>query len=336
MPNSVAITNTDHTADGLKALVRKCKDKNQSRRLRAIARVIEGEHTRAEIARQACVDRQTLCDWVNRYNARGADGLKDIQRSGRPPKLDPEQRAEVGRWMQEGPAAGVPSWTIGLVRERTAEVFKVALSMESIRTLMHSLGFRKLSPRPIHPKADPQKQEDFRKNFKTLVASALPEGVDLASVHLCFQDEARIGQKGMPARVWAQRGTRPRVPRDHRYGYCYLFSAIFPEAGVAVGHICDRANTDEMNRHLLDIAAKVPDDRHAPVVLDGAGWHRSKALEIPANVTLLRLPPYSPELNPVETVFQFPKSRHFANQVFETADAVVGAIWRLFGQSVKN
>ncbi len=69
-----------------------------------------------------------------------------------------------------------------LVRERTAEVFKVALSMESVRTLMHSLGFRKLSPRPIHPKADLQKQEDFRKNFKTLVASALPEGIGKRSV----------------------------------------------------------------------------------------------------------------------------------------------------------
>ncbi|MCY4462238.1 MAG: transposase [Albidovulum sp.] len=57
-------------------------------------------------------------------------------------------------------------------------------------------------------------------------------------------------------------------------------------------------------------------------VLDGAGWHRSKALEIPASVTLLRLPPCSPELNPVETVFQFLKSRRFASQVFETADAV--------------
>ena len=144
MPNRVAITNTDHTAEGLKALARKCKDKNQSRRLRAIARVIEGEHTRAEIARQACVDRQTLCDWVNRYNARGADGLKDIQRSGRPPKLNAAQRAEVRRWLEEGPAAGVPSWTIVLVRERIAEGFKVTLSMEAVRTLMHSRGFWKL------------------------------------------------------------------------------------------------------------------------------------------------------------------------------------------------
>ncbi len=73
LPNSVAITNTDHTAEGLKALAGKCKDKNQSRRLRAIARVMEGEHTRAEIARQACFDRQTLCDGANRCNARSAD-----------------------------------------------------------------------------------------------------------------------------------------------------------------------------------------------------------------------------------------------------------------------
>ena len=74
---------------------------------------------------------------------------------------------ECGRQLlrEEGPAAGVPSWTIGLVREWIAEVFKVALSMESIRALMHSLGFRKLSPRPVHPKANPQKQEGFRKDF---------------------------------------------------------------------------------------------------------------------------------------------------------------------------
>ena len=102
-----------------------------------------------------------------------------------------------------------------------------------------------------------------------------------------------------------------------------------PRFLMSAYNICDRAYTDEMNRHLLDIAASVPDGRHAPVVLDCAGWHCSKALEIPASAALLRLPPCSPELNPVETVFQFLKSRHFANQIFETADAVkekVGAV----------
>ncbi len=78
-------------------------------------------------------------------------------------------------------------------------------------------------------------------------------------------------QKGMLTRVWARRGSRPRVPRDYRYGHRDLFSAICPESGISAGHVCDRANTDEMNRHLVDIGSAVPMGRHAPEVLDGAG-----------------------------------------------------------------
>ncbi len=209
------------------------------------------------------------------------------------------------------------------------------MSLEAVRCLVRALGFRKVSPRPLHPKADPQAQEDFRLDFSELAMSALPEGTDPASVDIWCQ-EARIGQKGMLARVWALRGSRPRVTRDHRYGYCYLFSAICPDDGAAVGHVCGRANTQEMNRHLLDIGAAVPDGRHALVVLDGAGWHRSRDLDCPENVPVLRLPPYSPEPDPVETVFRFLKARHFASQVFETAEAVterVAEVWESFAAS---
>ena len=126
------------------------------------------------------------------------------------------------------------------------------------------------------------------------------------------------------------------MPGDYRYGYCYLFSAICPETGGATGHVCGKANTDEMSRHLADIGAATAEGRHALVILDGAGWHRSKALVIPGNVSLLRLPPYSPELNPVETVFQFLKARHLANQVFDTAEMVrkrVAEVWEGFAES---
>ena len=124
--------------------------------------------------------------------------------------------------------------------------------------------------------------------------------------------------------IGTERDAGPRGPRVCRYGYGFLFSAICPQAGRAVGHVCGRANTDEMNRHLLDIGAMVDEGRHALVVLDGAGWHRSKSLEIPDNAALLRLPPYSPELNPAESVFQLLKAAHFANEVFETADTRCG------------
>ena len=104
-------------------------------------------------------------------------------------------------------------------------------------------------------------------------------------------------------------------------------------AAVAVGHICDRANADEMNRHLADIAAAVPPGRHAVLVLDGAGWHRSKRLEVPANISLLRLPPYGPELNPMENVFAFLKGNFLANPVFATVEEVrngIASAWTNF------
>ena len=333
MPAGIAVTNTAHTTEDIRALARKCKNITQARRLRAVALVMEGTRSRGEIAAKAGTGRQTPVDWVHRYNAGGPDGLKDGG-GGRPPKLDAEQRAEVGRWVDEGPdPETAAAWTLEPVRERIRELFDVVMSVEAVRCLLRGLGFRKLSPRPVHPKADPQAQEDFRRGFSGLASAALPEGTDPSSVDVWFQDEARVGQKGMLTRVWARKGTRPRIVRDHRYGYCCLFSAICPAAGTAAGHVCDRANTVEMSRHLLDISAATPEGRHALVVLDGAGWHRSKALEVPANVSLLRLPPDGPELNPVETVLQTLKARHFANQVFATAGAVkerVGAVWQGF------
>ena len=190
-------------------------------------------------------------------------------------------------------------------------------------------------PRPIHPKAKPEAQETFRNTFSELAAAAVPEGVDPGKVEIWFQDEARAGQKGMLARLWARRGTRPRVVRDHRYGYCYLFSAACPARGVGAGHVCDRANTEEMNRHLAEIAAKVQPGGHAIVILDGAGWHRSKALEIPPELSLLRLPPYSPELNSMENVFDYLKSNFLANRLFPTVEDARNAVlqaWTYFSE----
>ena len=88
--------------------------------------------------------------------------------------------------------------------------------------------------------------------------------------------------------------------------------AVCPQAGTAGGNVCRRTNTDEMNRHLLEISAMIAGVRHALAVLDGASWHRIRALDLPGNVTRPRLPACSPELNPVEIVFRFLKASHFA------------------------
>ena len=104
----------------------------------------------------------------------------------------------------------------------------------------------------------------------------------------------------MLSRVWARAGTRSRIRREYRYGYCDLFSAFCLQVGTAIGHVGERANCGK----------KVPEGRHAFVIVGGAGWHRAKDLVIPDYVSLLRLPPYAPE-----TVFPVLKHRHFANRV---------------------
>ena len=152
-----------------------------------------------------------------------------------------------------------------------------------------------MSPRPLHPKADLAAQDDFRNNFIALAEAAAGDAT--GPIEIWVQDESRVGQQGMLSRVWARKGTRPRIPRDRRFGYCYLFSAACPDRELAVGHISERANTPEMNRHMEDISEQVARGSHAVVVLDGAGWHKSRDLEIPTNISLLFLPLYCPELS---------------------------------------
>ena len=121
------------------------------------------------------------------------------------------------------------------------------------------------------------------------------------------KDEARIGQKGELTRQWAPRGTRPRQPRDQRYQAAYLFGAVCPSSGATAALVLPAVNTEAMSLHLAEIGRHVAADGHAVVILDQAGWHGAHALRIPDNVSLLPLPPYSPELNPIENLWQFLK-----------------------------
>lgn len=158
------------------------------------------------------------------------------------------------------------------------------------------------------------------------MTQALPAAVRRAGtpVEVWWQDEARVGQQGTLTRVWAERGSRPRAPRDQRYAWAYLFGAVCAERGVGAGLVLPYANTQAMNLHLAEISASVAPGAHAVLVLDNAGWHQTGgALAVPGNVTLLHMPPYAPELNPVENVWALLRGNKLSNTVFNTYDAIV-------------
>ena len=336
MPAKAMVRRTDHTPGQLRELARKHRFRDCRRRMRAIALAMEDGLSRAEVASGAGVGARTLRDWTVRYNADGLDGLRDAARPGAPPKLESGQAGEVVSWLEDGPdpdAGGPSRRAVADVRKRTADSFGVGCALEGARRLVRRLGFRHMSPRPVHPRADPAAREGFRRDSSRLAREAVPDGVAPEDVPVYLQDGARVGRKGMLPGVRARKGTRPRIVRDHRYGHLYLFPSACPATGDAVGHVCGRASTAETDRHLREIGERVPAGKRALVVLDGAGWHRSGDLGIPDSVSLLRLPPCSPEPDPVETVFPLLKHRHFANRVSGSAEhvrEVVEHVWDAF------
>lgn len=137
-----------------------------------------------------------------------------------------------------------------------------------------------------------------------------------------FQDEARIGQQGTLTRVWAERGSRPRAVRQTEYKWGYIFGAVDPLTGQSSALIAPTVNTALMSEHLRMIAEEAGDAVHVVLVLDGAGWHVARDLNVPSSMTLFFLPPYSPELMPMERVWLWMKEHDLSNRVFEDEHAI--------------
>jgi hypothetical protein len=141
-------------------------------------------------------------------------------------------------------------------------------------------------------------------------------------VELWFQDEARVGQQGTHAYVWSEVGSRPLMVRDNRHDSAYIFGAICPARGVGAAMITPGCNAEAMTLHLEEISIHVADGSIAVVLCDGAGWHISKDLIVPTNIILMAIPPYSPELNPMENVWQYLRGNKLCARVWKDYEAI--------------
>jgi hypothetical protein len=146
------------------------------------------------------------------------------------------------------------------------------------------------------------------------------------AVEIWFQDEARVGQKGSLSYVWAPVGSRPPMVRDNRHDTAYIFGAICPARGVGAAIIAPAANMECMNLHLAEISTQVAPGSIAAVICDGAGWHqRGGEIKLPDNIVLLPLPPYAPELNPMENVWDYLRANKLSAGVWDSYDEILEA-----------
>ena len=157
---------------------------------------------------------------------------------------------------------------------------------------------------------------------ETLATVLTPESVANRPVRLMFQDEARFGRMVRPKRSWAPAPRRPVISNGYERKFVYVYGAVSPLQGELDWQLCGEMNTVRMGEFLRQVSQAHPAELIV-MVLDGASSHKAKNLVIPDNIRLLALPPYAPELNPQEHVWDELREKQFPNRVFSHLDAVI-------------
>ena len=175
MSAAVRVIRTDYSSAQLRSVSARCGDGAQVRRLLALALVLEGRR-RSEAAALNGMDRQTLSDWVHRYNAEGIDGLKSRKSPGREPFLTGQQKVELRALVVKGadPAVhGVVRWRCADLRTEVARRWSVEVHESTIGTWLGELGLTRLQPRPVHPKKAADAEVTFKKTSRAWCARRL-------------------------------------------------------------------------------------------------------------------------------------------------------------------
>lgn len=302
--------------DELKQLARTEKDAGRVQRLRIVILALEG-WTAPAIATAVGLSRRVCQSWAARYNQAGLEGLADRRRNTKGLPLDPRPEVEFRQRIEAGPTADDQVCSLrGRDLQRILETeFQVLRSLSGVYWLLHRLGYSYLRPRPKHPKSDPEAVERFQATWGDRMREIAEQHPD-KQLRVYFQDESRFGQQGTTTNLWARTGSRPTAVRQTEYEYLWVTGAVCPETGHAEGLLSPRMNTGTINRFLKLFSESIPEGEHAVMVWDGAGFHTSKSLRMPANITPIQLPPYSPELNPIENLWHYLKSHYWSNRAY--------------------
>src|SRR3954447_1362669 len=309
-----------HTLEELQHLTKALTQKRIWLRYQAVALAQQG-HSAPEIARALGCSRRAVQTWVTRYNQGGVAALQERPHTGRPPRLAGPDLQRFRERLEAGPKPedGVCTLRCRDLRRILEEEFGVTLRRQALYDLLHRLNYSSLMPRPQHEQANPEVQEFFKEIVVEqiqAIAQAHPE----AEVRTYFQDEARFGQKGTLTRVWARRGSRPRAVRPTGFTSLYVLAAVCAATGAASALIMPALNTEVVNLFLEEFSRALPAGVHAVLIWDGAGFHTGADVVVPSNVSLIQLPPYSPELNPVENLWHYLRAHHWSNRPYRDYD----------------
>lgn len=276
-----------------------------------------------DVADAILYDEKAIREWIRRFVQYDYEGL--IERSGRGqrPRLLPSEeekfKDDLDALYDKKTNGRV---TIKDIQKLLLEKYDCNYSEKGIYTLLDRINIVWITGRSKHPKHSQEAIDQFKEQFPEEVEK-IKEQIDNDRIEIWWQDESRVGQQGSLCRVWAAKGTRPRVVRQRQFLSTYIFGACCPNKDKGCALILPECHTGMMQLHLDEISKQVEENYHAIVLMDRASWHTTEALIIPTNISLLPLPAYSPELNPMEQVWQKLKRDHLSNTTFKNYDDIV-------------
>lgn len=287
-------------------------------RLRAVQLGLESEKDLQEIAEAVGRARSVIQEWFNLYRAGGIASLLEVRR-GRGPKsqLTEAHAALLRSGLQEG------RWRTAAQAQQSLAKKGLRVTLTSIYRYLGKLAARLRVPRPCHCKKDPAAAEVFKSNLADqLTALALDP---TKAGRLWVMDEMRCGLHTTTRRVWGLPRHRPVIKVQQKYEWQYVDGALEIGGGAAAFWYAPSVSLECNQRFLEQIAAQDPASTHV-IIYDGAGFHhRDGHADLPANVRLLLLPAYSPELNPVEKLWDILRDA-ICNRVFATIPKLCQAI----------
>src|SRR3954453_8986489 len=292
-------------------------------RVQAVSLAKRGD-TAPQIARALGVSRRAVQAWVAAYNRGGLEALPDRPHPGRAPTLP---RAEEGRFLERidappRPEDGVCALRGADIRRILEQEVPARYSLDGVYKLRDRLDYHHLLPRREHEEADPELQAIFQEVVVDQI-QAIAEAHPGEEFQVWHEDEARFGQQGTLTRVWARRGSRPRRVRQNGRTSLYVLTAVCAAVGAAAGLIAPELNTAVVNVFLEQFSRQLAPGVHAVLLWDNAGYHVSKDLVVPTNVSLIGLLPYSPELNPVENLGHYLRAHYWSHGVYPDYDTLL-------------
>jgi transposase len=306
-----------HTLEQLLVLADAISQKRSWKRLQAVILAKQG-WIASRIATSLSCSIRSVKNWVVQYNRGGIEALREHPRPGRPRRLAPERYPQLRQRLDAPPTPedGVCALRAADVGRTLEREFGILMGRQAVYDLLHRLGYSDLMPRPHHDKANPEVQEFFKEIVVEQIDAIAADHPGM-EVPVYFQDEARFGTQGTITRVWARKGSRPRAVRQNGREWLYVLMAVCAATGATSALIMPELNTAVVNLFPEQFSRELAAGVHAVLIWDGAGFHTKGDLVVPSNVSLIRLPPYSPELNPVENLWHYLRSHHWSNRQYE-------------------